>query len=1178
MPINVNILNTTNNDRTGIATCGIYFNKGEVTSTSQIITELGATGYVDFGGQAYPRLVKWVPFGANHSDGSYRFARASFHVELDPNRERKSTLTIHPVGVNPYHIQFPLLTNSNLTGLTQVYFDFSIDGQVVTIRGIDLTPVGTIGANDCVVRYKGFFRPFSRRSLWVELVVDLPNKCQTDSLGGGWSDLPVTNANFWFSWGNSYIIRNTGTSNDSSPYAYEQNTMRFNGQDITLTIHGAASHIRFSEQIGARTNLSTTSTRYVLQDTTNTFYRSNSIRAQACRMYRGVLFLGGYTSSAYADLSPTSTSPEITALAEGWGKYMPPVFADIPIPDNVARPSTENYRQDWIGRMNTLLQRGYGEIRTGYHPYGPHSARPFVPGSGAQGAFGCQYFHNPAYHLIQTAYPKEMPFFINSIMSNCFRGQWLYEEDGTHFQFANYPRVWIWSSFLFNNGSAGASSPDTCGAIYFPRLPDRPYIEDGNQRGNIASGTEEWVQYDREHSSVQTLVVGAILSADYFAMKFCEMWAEVYAAQSFMHVPGQLPPNSTANGGAADVIASLSADRAAARNGQSLIGLYFATGSTSALKSLMKKYWAVYLTVQSRRHYQSSRIDRLDNVEALSTSINTVGTVSYGPRAIGGSAGSTYNTIQNGNENPYFTPWQLSFMTVFMYQLSKLIEEVFPNGAYMTNYAIGSLVTTTDILSANPGGSNVVTINNTIAKSIAYDLANTVINYCTNYFGIPQSTYNWEFITFTVKSTDTVAARTLERLNQVIGLGDLIYGQSSGTAGYVVLVDSGTSGGGGLEVPYFTSGPFIGQRNPIAWADWSVGVWLKNCTGPGFTSVQGTGARFITEVLDNLNKGYSNPSNQGNRLLSGWYGTTAYCFDRNGSSNGLPGTGANYRKPLTQAQLEEVQSSRVWNNFHLGGPVWAIYSKDYGSWQVACATICIEGCRAGYYVTGDEVNYPVSALLTKAKQIVSDIVSISSVERSDWDQSVITFAGLRADWKDEGVVDIGINVIQSRAYVPLQTITTEYFVQTVIEIGSRNPNVRLPFNELITRSDIPQFVVFAEQLTNIDLKPLPVEDTRKENVQQVQLIRDSILEQNVEDISSAEIPQFNVVAVITPSLVVNKTINLAMGRPVQTPPIVTVPIITEKDPSDSPVSEEPVAISIDSLIGQQNEQNYYIPG
>jgi hypothetical protein len=1025
---------------------------------------------------------------------------------------------VHPVGATPYYIAFPYTANSNQNAFSSVYFDLEIDGELRTIRGLDLSLVGTAGINDCYRRWKGFFRPFSRRSIWVELVVDVPNKSQIDSFGGQWTDNPVGNANFWFRWGVSYTQRNTGVRNLNGLYAAEQQNFRLTSRMVTLTINGCPSHMRFPEHLYGVTNLSATSTRYNIHDPTigvnpsGSANQADSVRAQASKAYRGVLFLGGETSSAQADRQPTSTSPQISAIAEGWGKHMPPAFADVPLPGNVAATSAANYRQDWIARINNLLNSGYGEIRQKPHESSPYGSKPNVSGAGEQGTFGNAYHHNPLYHTMKSAYPKEIPFLLKAIEVNSFRGQWYYEEDGTPFQYANYPTAWIWSSTFFNRlNDLGATTPDTGGTFTWS-VPEAPQQVCANPYSN-------WETYDREHASVQILAVAAILTGDYFGLEFCKLWAEIYGAQLFGH---------TGN----PSIDSWAADRASARTLQSLIPLYYATGSHAARVGIIKRYWLGYLIMQSRRNWSSSRIDRLDFVEALSTNINNLGVVTYSARGIGGNAGSLYNNISGGNENPYFTVWQLSFVTVAMYQVSKMFEDLYPNGAYLTNFQAGATINTTSLVSSDPGG-NRVEISKNIALSMARDLAATVTMHCTHYMGYPGSDYDWQYITLTVTGRTGLNARTLERLAECFPVGGTLVGQSTGTTGTIVLIDNSDYGG--------TGGNIDGSNSP-----WTVAIWLKNCTGPGFSKTYTATATYINEEIICTTTGYStNAYRNGGysgRCIDGWWGVTAYCFDRNASSQNLPGTGTNYRKPLTRTQLEETDSFRRWDSYIVEGPRWIKLFNGYGVWQSACASICVEGVRAGYYVTGDAVNYPVSDLLTKAKQIITDSINISNAQGSLWDQRIIPYIGLMDNWKDEiieGNVEISTqNLFVARSFIPQITLTVQYIPTT--EISPRKPVGKdILVSDLARSGIIPQFTVFAEQITNIDIKPLAVYDGRKENVQQVLIERDFDNSIGTDYFSSFSIPIFDVTAVITPSLVVNKTINLAMNRPVILPPVST---------------------------------------
>lgn len=1117
MPITVNVLNTTSNYRTGIATCGIYFEKGQVTSTSQIITESGGMGFRDFGNPAYANKVQWEPFGVPHSDGSYRFAKASFKVQLDPNRERKVVMSIHGVGATPSYVAMPY-DPTNLNIFNGVMFEFNFNGNYIYIPATQLTRVDTGDSEGCVRRYKLFTRPIaSRRSLWVEIVVDVPTLGRFDAQGNELTATPITTANFWFRFGTSLLQRNTGDRNVNAPYAQEQNNCFFT-ENVTLTIFGCDSIIRFPEHIYGSSNVGTATQpaiRHILHNPSFPANNSQAMRGSASKMYRGVLLLGGETNSATAERQPASISPEISAIAEGWGRHMPPVFAEIPRPGNVATPSTPNYRSDWASRINTLLQRGYGQIRSKPHQSSPYGSKPNVSGAGDQGVYGNAYHHNPLYWLIQTAYPKELPYLIHGTMSNCFRGQWYYEEDGTPFRYENYPGMWMWSSRPFNgNGtSLSAVSPDTGGVVWFG-------AEAPQQKAAVPYN--DWETYDREHASCQILAVAAILTADHFALEFCKMWAEVYGASVFGHVGN---PS----------IDSWSADRASARTTQSLIPLYYATGSSAARVGIIKRYWLGKQTLDFWRNGVNARIDRLDFIEALKVAVPDGTTLQYILDVNAPTNGGLFSRTRT--ENPFFTSWQLSFVAVLFYQISKMFQDLYPSGAYLSNYQAGATINSTSLTLNDPGGNRVVVSKDT-ALAISRDLSATVIQHCTHFFG-SGSENNWDWIELPVTGRTGLNSRTIQRLNECWPIGATVTGLTSGRTGVVHHVEAG-------------------DVNGQNW-DWPVRVWLKNCSGAGF---QTNSAGFITEQVRSSTGYTTSPTNQ-LRSLAGWYGTVAYSFDVNGTSHNRQRIGANYRVPLTKELMESYDTTRLFDVNILGMPMYNRMFKDYGPWQMACASICAEGVRANYYSTGDAVTFPVSRLLTKSKLIISNMITQSSSEGGDWDQTIIPYIGLMSNWQDSDVVDVEVgNLFQSSAVLGQITITAERF--SVIEITPRQPvGVRLGSGALAYSYEIPQFTVFAEQATNITIKPLAVTDTRKDNVQAIRIFIDYRNSIGIYDTGTAELLPVDVITTRKPvGAIINKIIYLAIGSP--PPKVRPVGIILNPD-SNIPSEVEDPAIDYTEL-------------
>jgi hypothetical protein len=454
-----------------------------------------------------------------------------------------------------------------------------------------------------------------------------------------------------------------------------------------------------------------------------------------------------------------------------------------------------------------------------------------------------------------------------------------------------------------------------------------------------------------------------------------------------------------------------------------------------------------------------------------------------------------------------------------------MFEDLYPDGAYCS-------IDNNDAITLNNPGGNSFPISKNIALAMSRDLAATVINHCTWRFG-PDSPEGRYVISCAVTATPTKPANNIERLNECWPIGGVVRGSVSGTTAFVWKHQMGE--------PWDWRNAFGLDDSNVKFGK----MWLRDAAGPGFIN-NGT---FITEELDCIDTGYSsrnyNPDQYAAYINIGWYGIPVYCVDRNGTARFTAGNGANYRKPLTKAQIEETRAGTYWNGYSNQSPVWCTTFRDYGIWQSAAATIVLDGIRNNYYVTNDPVNYSLAALEAKATSIMEAAVSIASVERGDWDQSTWPYIAYKENFRglDNPNKTIATNnLFISTAIVPEFTLTVQNFAKT--EIKGR---------EVIGESVIPQFTVFAEVTANEDItiKPLPVIDAQKENVQQVTLFLDYENLIAADYFSSAVLPQNSLVVVFNPvTSIVNVVINLAMDRPVSNPPLIYVDPVPSEIPSD----------------------------
>jgi len=1126
----INIYNSVNSGRMAIVTCGLHFDKGELTSTNQILTELGAIGYPLYGGVPYRQRVKWEPFGVRHSDNSIRYARVQFRTEIDPNSEKSCTVSVHNSDYTGYRVFN--FDNANYNIFSQVEFQLRINGQTAVIRGSQLSNIDTTDDAGCVRRYKIFTRPFSSMPwIWVELVVDIPNPGAVDAQGNTWTSAPIRHAEFWLRLGCSFAQRGLGQT--YGPYNEAQSRFNFS-EGINLDIVGCDSAFRFeSSELYGKTNVGTGTTRaqrYFLHDHTNGYFNAGQMKMGTSKNWKGVLLLGPEHWMFY----PERTS-EISAVARGWGPHMPPVFENIDPPPNVAAPSDPNHRTDWKTRINNLVNSaGFGNLGSRPHNATPYGPKPDISGPGDQGLFGCAYHHAPLYHIILSAYPLELPYIVRAMRLNGFRPNFIYEADGNKWRLANYPASWIWNTEIFNgNGNIGGASPDFAGVLWMGYGSQA-------QKSNDAGAVRNWDSPDRQHCSMQLFAVAAIMTADYFALEFCDMYAEFIGA-GVSGVIGQGIRNDVTN-----VINSWEADRASARVLETLIPMYYATDNSVARIGIIRRYWEGYLKLTSWRFGRAPSIDKLEFMDCKNSWAGS--TVSWNP-----PVGVAWPAVQSSwmpgdlfslyaGETPFMYPWQLSFVASSWFLVSKMFKDLYPNGAYMT---IGNTLAQSTITLQDPGGNRAI-ISESIAKNIARDVAATVILHCTWKFGPGGASVNIDgdgvgkelyFISMNVTKGPTDTHVTQERVNYCFPLGGIIRGETSGTQARILVVQG--------------ADPWQLNPNNGDYRDTLNGkLYLEKISGPGFIN----DGSYILENLNSITNNYRSTEYYQNGfgafLNAGWYGMPSYCVDAGGTSNGSAGLGANYRKPLTWTQMLAVDSRRRWNGYTLGGWNYTQFYRDYGIWHAAAVTIVLDGLKNNYYTTADAARFPVSRLQAKANVIRDDMIALASNSSNIWDLTIWPFFAIKADWRNIGYIDITTNnIFIARSIVPAPSITAQRIVTNV-----RNPQ------EVTGRTQIPTAVLIVVNPINVIIPVLGSINARGfPNNRTDDLAPRITLDFGAQAdaiSSSTDIPESGVLAVRAPSgPIINVVINLSMDAPTRIPPVTVFPEILVA-PEDYPLPTE----------------------
>jgi hypothetical protein len=1115
----VYVLNKTNYDRSGIVVCGFPFDKGEVTSLNQVITVSQANGLGT--NPTFTQKVQWEPYGVNYEDGSYRYGKIAFRADVAANSERRAI--VNPAGGSYTSVPYDPAVYNMFTG---VKFYFRMNGQEVDLDFSQLTLIST-GDSDChYKRYRYFARPFETMHwIWVEVVFDIPSLSIYNLNQNAISDTPIEHINFWFRYGSSHLERNKGQQYGT--YAREQRR-HFLTDYVFLTIMGCDSLFRFEEHTYGKLNLnnlpasfpanfpSTNGYIYALEDPNynNRANNTHAIKYSNSRNFRGCLIVGNNQRSSIL----AEREGELTAIADGWNKYVPPVFSEIPLPPNI----TAGDRADQCARIDRMMfnqtdgAQNLARVMPKPFPAGGYGIKPYCPGAGDQGIFGNAFQANPLYYTMSAAYSRELPYIIHSTELWGCRPLWMYEEDGTVFNPDNYPLVNIWW------GEIHWTSRDFCGAWYPPWRVEvvggENVIVDIEAPSPLSSYPyEEWAGTDRQHCSSHQEALAAIITADYFMLDcFAKTWAENFAAAA--------PVNETDN----YTINSWEADRAGARMLQTLVTLYYATGSDRALRAIARKYWQGYAIKISWEYGNPGGIEKLKFVDVwgswsdgLRNWYNYIPDqgryrVDQYPDRLPEGPGNLF--IFEEHANPWYHPWQQSFVVATYIAIERMFDDLYPYGAYMLGSNITKL--TGPGQSIAPGS---IPIFGYIAGDLARDLAATVVMHNTHYFG-PGSEWNWHNIALQVTPRDPggpnqLLAHTRERMIECFPVGATVVGTISGTTGTISLLLGGAFGG-----EFVGSNPF---RNVY------VKLFLKNVTGPGFTSTDNYTLQEPINVYLNGNLIYSTtqyagPGQSSGFMNNGWFGMNSCCIDK----FGLGRESANYRKALTNTDFEETDPRCLWNVYTQEGPKWGQFDRDYIKWQATCVPVVLDGLKRNYYTTNDP-NYSLARLNSKALSISNYMLGMASVDVGEWDRRSWPYMALYPDFTNSGNVIKTVGVLDGNAVTNEPTIETNNIRSvTVGKITSSQEEVKLLIESI---SIILPFTVYSVTPTNVTISPKAVGDTLYKQAVQIPIVKfdwNLSLASSVE--STSEAPSaFTATTSNSRVTKVNAIINLSIDGPNQ---------------------------------------------
>ena len=1016
----VYILNTTTSNRVGMVTLGFPFERGEATSTSQRIVVEGATSYV--------QKVQWQPFGANYIDGtngnfhSYRYAKICFRADVNASTEKSAEVHIGDIAYTPIPY-----SSTVLNAFVGINIEFRINGQTIVIPLSNLTLLQTADTDDHIRRFKYWGRPFPTMPwIWVELITDVPSLSQANATGLVVNTSPVEVAQFWFRYGNSYAARNLGRA--AGPFTAQTRNFYLN-EPISLSIIGCDSGLRFENHVYSINNVGN-GKKYILEDPAFNFFNgqslnnNNCMKYSNCRVYRGFLVLGNNSTSSVV----AERQRAMTAMASGWNKFMPPSFSDIALPPNVP-----NDRENQKAKIDTMMTDILARQNPLPFPAGVYSLKPSSSGGGDQGAYGGAFHHHPLYYTMKAAYAAEIPFILHGMDSHGYRPMWMYEADGTRWKYQNYPRANIWWCEPHKDGR------DLCGVhIEAPSAPS----------AKASTPYEEYQGPDRQHCSIQLDATAAIFTADYFALEFCEIAAELYSAS------GSTDTDSpTING--------WEADRASGRLLQSLVSLFFATGNMTAFKGLATRAWLGYVINESWRFGDyASGIEQLKFIDAVgvfsnwsSCDYSRWNVVHNYPNLIP-AAGTLFNLFPK--ETPHITPWQLSFAAIALYQVSIAIKQMYTVPVFLVKPVVSSNFITDGVIQfTEPADQNIrLIVRSDIFRTLSRDLAGSVLQHNTFKLG-PGSEQSWYNIAVRITARPGLLSTTAARAIECFPVGATITGLTSGTVAQVISLEGG-----------------IGDQQGNGTLPRFVNLFLKVLSGPGFTA---NGSVLRENVLSstgyNTAEATPDPSQGTGFANNKWAGSSSSCMDRNGSSHGLPGTGANFRKALTNAQMEETDRRRIWNVHTNGGPNWCQIVRDYGEWQTAVTPIVLGGLNDGYYWSNSTI-YTTARLRSKVQAVLNDSLALAGQATSIWDMKIWPYMGYVFNFMNTDSPVLTPSVVSAIATVPNAVTQAE-----VIRVITLEP-------ELVTGQGlIPTPTVFATAPISADVSIKPVAVTnRKPNL------------------------------------------------------------------------------------------------
>lgn len=485
------IKNTTNYARTGVITLGVPFAKSEGLQSTDTLIVAGA-----YSSNNSNQKIQWYPQGARWDDGSVKYARVSFKVDLT-STEEKTVSILKSITSTPITFVRNQQLWSNFLSST---FLFSIQGVNYTIPTSSLSLIEGGQTNDHYARYKFFTHlPDAAdpqiKYVWVELVAEVFSA--------------LNYIQFYFRFG-FYRFYPGQITTGVAP-------VMLLSQPVTLNIIGPRQKIRWEEYKTVSINtVSDTNKIYTLIDPFAGGINQNKFAAGQSHAYKGVLTYET-SNTASAELEE-----QLLGMAIDWNNTFP-VSGVIP-----PRPSYITSDADALVRSNAILTLSSNGPKNSRGPYNwpTLSNVPDTRTSGDHG-FRAYAFGMRGWPILLTTNYNWIPFLEWTTRQQATRHNWYYGTDGNPVP----PNDFRNNNVRFWSGAMHSVPPAAFGG--FTRAISN---SSSNSLADLPFSTGSYNQIiwgpEKEHYTNTLFILQGMITMDYFSLEFAKMHSKLWCYQN----------------------------------------------------------------------------------------------------------------------------------------------------------------------------------------------------------------------------------------------------------------------------------------------------------------------------------------------------------------------------------------------------------------------------------------------------------------------------------------------------------------------------------------------------------------------------------------------------------------------------------------------------------------------